>query len=845
MLLISFIILLLSYAEFYVMTVNLGRQVEKIYTEIADNAEKTTEDAFYSQAQDALKTIVAVQAKATDKALETIKDVVSQASDYAENLYATPNETRKVYDVIHLSKSSSDVVSGRYMLSTGVKMTPEIQKEIDLISNMQEIYVPIMEYNNAIDDLYIGTASGIFYQYTNSNVFHADYIVTGRTWYVTARDDPDNVQWQETHIDSFGKACLTVSKAIVGKNGEILGVAAADIPFEALIGKVLADGLGSSGESFILGKTYNMIAFTDKNSPDKTMSFNEETKGIENHFPDPKTVIAHLRSGSDKAFYAILNGRKVYMMGETIPTTGWTLCAAIESEEIINPIKTVKNKTSEIITGGVKDITGFIKTLIINIVVSFVVIGIAVAVVTYFLARSITKPIKHLQEHVSSIGDGDFDKKIEPESKDEIGELSLKFNDMQDRLKDYMNNLQTLTVEKERLGAELNVATQIQADMLPRIFPPFPEKSNIKLFASMDPAKEVGGDFYDFFLIDDDHLAFVIADVSGKGVPAALFMVISKTLIKNRAFLGGTPAEILADVNNQLCEGNEAEMFVTCWLGILDLKTGKLIAANAGHEYPAICGSDKHFELLKDKHGFVLAGMENARYKDYEITLEKNGGFFIYTDGVPEATNENGELFGADRMLASLNECSHMEPEDILSNVRAKAFEFTGNAPQFDDLTMVGFIWLGAESEVDNSDSETKIILNADVSEIDRLNSFIEDETENHSFPMKTTLQLKIAAEEIFSNIARYAYPDSHGTAEIAVSFIEPETESEHETIKMTFCDRGVAFDPLAKDDPDITASADERQIGGLGIFMVKKSMDKVEYKRENDKNILTIYKKP
>ena len=215
----------------------------------------------------------------------------------------------------------------------------------------------------------------------------------------------------------------------------------------------------------------------------------------------------------------------------------------------------------------------------------------------------------------------------------------------------------------------------------------------------MTPAKEVGGDFYDFFLIDENHLALVIADVSGKGVPAALFMVISKTLIKNRAMQGGSPAQILADVNDQLCEGNESDMFVTCWLGIFDLSTGVLTAASAGHEFPAVCGADRKFELLKDKHGFVLAGMEGARYRDYEIQLERGGSIFVYTDGVPEATDAADEMFGTDRMLEALNRSPEKDPKVFIREVDAAVKEFTGEAPQFDDMTMVALTWREKETD--------------------------------------------------------------------------------------------------------------------------------------------------
>ena len=237
--------------------------------------------------------------------------------------------------------------------------------------------------------------------------------------------------------------------------------------------------------------------------------------------------------------------------------------------------------------------------------------------------------------------------------------------------------------------AELNTATQIQNGMVPNIFPAFPEQKQFDVYAGMYTAKEVGGDFYDFFLIDEKHLAMVMADVSGKGVPAALFMMASKILINDRALMGGTPAEILEFVNNRICSNNQAEMFVTVWLGILDIETGHMIAANAGHEYPAICRSGGEYELLKDKHGFVVGGMEGIRYKDYEFTLNKGDAIFLYTDGVPEATDADNEQFGTDRMIAALNIKPDGKPEEILGNIRSEVNKFVGDAVQFDDLTML------------------------------------------------------------------------------------------------------------------------------------------------------------
>lgn len=256
-------------------------------------------------------------------------------------------------------------------------------------------------------------------------------------------------------------------------------------------------------------------------------------------------------------------------------------------------------------------------------------------------------------------------------------------------------------LESMRIESELTMASAIQADMLPNIFPAFPDRDEFDVYASMDPAKEVGGDFYDFFLVDDDHLGLVMADVSGKGVPAALFMMASKILLANNAMLGKSPAEILMDTNETICAGNREEMFVTVWLGILEISTGKLTAANAGHEYPVLKSPDGNYEIIKDKHGFVIGGMPGARYKQYELTLEPGSKLFLYTDGVPEATSAEKELFGVERMLYALNSDAGAgaDPKKTLGVVRAAVDDFVKDAEQFDDLTMLCLEYKGAKEK--------------------------------------------------------------------------------------------------------------------------------------------------
>jgi sigma-B regulation protein RsbU (phosphoserine phosphatase) len=282
---------------------------------------------------------------------------------------------------------------------------------------------------------------------------------------------------------------------------------------------------------------------------------------------------------------------------------------------------------------------------------------------------------------------------------DEVEHLNRVMAQMEKDLSVYIEDLTRVTKKEERVRTELDMASKIQKGALPDIFPAFPDRQEFDLYASMEPAKEIGGDFYDFFLIDDDHLCLVIADVSGKGVPAALFMMASKIILADNAIMGKSPSEILYDANNAICKNNKLEMFVTVWVGILEISTGKLSAANAGHEYPALKRGDGGFSVFKDRHGFVLGGMEGMKYKEYEIQLSPGDKLFVYTDGVSEANDPDGNMFEVKRMIDALNEDPDASPAQILGAVRGQINIFVREAEQFDDLTMLCLEYKGAKKD--------------------------------------------------------------------------------------------------------------------------------------------------
>ncbi len=471
-------------------------------------------------------------------------------------------------------------------------------------------------------------------------------------------------------------------------------------------------------------------------------------------------------------------------------------------------------------------------------------IGFLVAMI-WVLRRNVTEPIGQLTEMVNSYDH----KSIEPKKfrcDDEIQWLGDSFVDMTRRIEEYTSEVARVTAEKERIGAELNVATQIQSDMLPSIFPPFPNKKEFELYALMDPAKEVGGDFYDFFLVDDNHIALVMADVCGKGVPAALFMVIAKTLIKNSTLTGISPAQVLSSVNEQLCEGNEAEFFVTVWLAIVELSTGKGIAANAGHEHPVLRRAGGNYELVEYRHSPAVATMSGILFKEHTFELNPGDSLFVYTDGVPEATDSADEMYGSGRMVEALNRVPDAQPEELIKCLRADMAEFTGDAQQFDDITMLSFRYNGPDKNtVTNTDENTdmcedELTLDAKTENLERVLDFVGSRLDKTDCSEKLKVQINIAVEELFVNIAHYAYKQLQtiGSATVRV-----EVEKDPLAVSITFIDSGHPYNPLEKPDPDVTLPAEKRQIGGLGIFMVKKSMDAIEYEYKDGRNILKIKK--
>lgn len=436
----------------------------------------------------------------------------------------------------------------------------------------------------------------------------------------------------------------------------------------------------------------------------------------------------------------------------------------------------------------------------------------------YFLIkRLIVDNIHKINHSLGQITQGNLNVHVSVRENEEFASLSDDINATVDTLKHYIDEAES------RIDRELEFARQIQRSSLPSVFPPYPDRTDFSIYASMEAAKEVGGDFYDFFLTDPAHLAFLVADVSGKGIPGAMFMMRAKTLIRSLTESGLSLEEIFTAANKKLCENNEAEMFVTAWMGRLDLKTGLLEYVNAGHNPPLIRHRNGKTEYLRTRPNFILAGMDMTRYKKHELSLTPGDVLFLYTDGVTEAADHEDALYGEERLCAALPQAGK-DPTEICQAVHRDVTVFVNGAEQSDDITMLCVRWNEKEKTADFSARPEK-------DSIEKASAFLEETLEKWEVPVKLSNRAQIAIDEVYSNIVYYSKAE---LARITVSF-------DGDNLTLLFEDDGKPYDPLSAKEPDVTVPLEKREAGGLGIFMVKKLAAEMTYRYENMKNQLTV----
>ena len=502
--------------------------------------------------------------------------------------------------------------------------------------------------------------------------------------------DTGDIYFTGMEHDAFtGDICITCSAPVV-VDDTLIGVVGIDFVLGDLE-KYIKNSESGSGFLCIVNDKGQVVFVPDNNGVFTV----EEAGTAEDLRNSDNTVLAELVTqaleGQTDVKIVNIDGKEYYMTGSTMKSVGWALISVVEKTAIDAPTKQMLDEYDSInekSTARYKDGMEYLKYVTVGMTAMVIIVGILGALA---VANKIVRPVEKMTQRMLTISGTDqaFEMEDDYRTGDEVEVLAQSLAELSAKTRQYIANITEITREKERIGTELELARKIQADMLPNIFPPFPERKELDIYASMTPAKEVGGDFYDFFLIDDDHLGLVMADVSGKGVPAALFMMMSKILINNFAMQGNSPAKTLELTNNVVCQNNVEDMFVSAWLGVLEISTGMITAANAGHEYPVIRKADGEFELFKDKHGLVVGCLEGSKYKEYQMQLERGGTLFLYTDGVPEATDAQEELYGTDRLLEAMNRNLDADAKGLLTSIKSDVDTFVGEAEAFDDLTML------------------------------------------------------------------------------------------------------------------------------------------------------------
>ena len=630
-----------------------------------------SEDALIRQMNQNLLNVVKDKAALADSELGKYADSIQDFAAYIHGLYRSP-ENYVQREVLPPDAANAGICTmQRYMADADVSVEDTAQERA-LLGNLEQVWAPVFTGSgDIITTIYVGTESGFLLSYDErsdlgvepgSDESYFDYYQS--SWYTSARD-AGGVVFTDTYPDSYGRGLMiSCASPFYDENDRFAGVVCMDILIGDLTSHVIDVDLGEGAYAFLVSGSGDIIASAVMKDADAAFENILDASSAVYEASGP------IMSGETGA---MLSGG-VYYAYTPVSSANWKFCVHIPESLVLAPVKAMERN---------------IVAAIIAFIVILALIILCVVLMVRRFSRNLTAPLIALGKDVQTISSGDLDYRAEIRSNDEIGDLAKSFNGMAASLKEYIENLTAVTAEKERIGAELDVATHIQKSMLPCIFPAFPDRKEFDVYATMNPAKEVGGDFYDFFMVDDTHLAVVMADVSGKGVPAALFMVIGKTLIKDHTEPGISLGDVFSDVNNMLCDSNSEGLFITAFEGVLDLVTGEFRYVNAGHEPPYICKQGEGYEAYRIKAGFVLAGMEDLRYREGSLQLSAGDRIFLYTDGVTEATDAENQLYGSERLHRVLNDHLDANPEALLAAVKADVDHFVGDAPQFDDITML------------------------------------------------------------------------------------------------------------------------------------------------------------
>lgn len=653
--------------------------------------EQYTDKAMRDEVTGRLKATTMGCAYVMNKTFDNFAGNVEIIADSATDIYSNPDKYGRTKVKI-LEKSDIGKSMGQFVYAEDVDPnSAAVQEELSMIGNLQGTMLAMYKPYPDLGAVSIGTETGLMLlagpvleERWDSDGNYGYLDARTRPWYVGAKESRAVHFTEATPDYDTGKLAIMCG-APMYRNDEFVGVVGAGLYLEGIESMMMKARITNEGTSCIIDSN-GRILFSSKNEGELTIETILGDSGDSVGFSD---IVKKATAGENGLALMDVDGERSYLAYYPIETVGWTLISIVPETIVLAPNETLLGSLKEIHQAEMYEVQAVVASAILIILFIMLGIGVSSIFVSNSLSKKLVHPIEELTNNVENLHGNNLDFKWNENTGDEVQKLAESFGSMTERMKQYIEDSKKSAADKERMETELSLASKIQLSMLPHEFPPFPDRKEFDIYATMTPARDVGGDFYDYFLIDDDHLCLVMADVSGKGIPAALFMMISKTILQSCAMLGQSAAEILTKANEGLSKNNQTDMFVTVWLGILEISTGKMSCANAGHEYPVIKRVDGDFELFKDKHGFVIGGMEGLIYKEYTIELNHGDKIFLYTDGVPEATDAEEKMYGTDRMIAALNKKAEATPQEILKTVHEDVNAFVKDAEQFDDLTMM------------------------------------------------------------------------------------------------------------------------------------------------------------
>jgi sigma-B regulation protein RsbU (phosphoserine phosphatase) len=626
--------------------------------------------------------------------------------------------------------------------------------------------------------------------------------------------------WSEPYFDPVSQTRMVTYSAPVRRAGRVVAVITGDLPLDwihHMLGKL---ALGAGSEAVLLSKQGVFISH-----PDRRVEMRETVFSLAETLATPEATAelnqlawSMLLDQPGQRFYRRpLDGKRAYINHRPVSSIGWAMAVIVPEQRMLAAL--ARQTRINILVGA----GGLLLLLIAAVAVAY----------------SLAVPLRRLAVAARQLAAGEFDTPLPPvRRRDEVGRLTESFAAMRTDLRTYINQLTTTTAAKEKIASELAIAHQIQLGIVPKLFPPFPQRHDLDLYACLEPAKEVGGDLYDFALLDADHLYVAIGDVSGKGVPASLLMAVGKTLLKSSIQAVRDPARALVMVNNELAEHNDTCMFITAFCGILNFRTGDLAYANAGHNPPLVLRAGGTVETLRSKPGPALAAMPGSHYLNQSVRLEDGDALLLFTDGITEAMDPVNAMFGDDGLLALVRREHSAKTRALIEAIVAAVHAHAAGAEQSDDITLLAMRvahYPDAKPAEPSRAPDAQLTLANRREELDRLVGWVAELSERSAWPAPLVVNLNLALEEWFVNVVSYAFTD---TAEHSVHF---RLWHEGELLRLEIEDDGRPFDPTAHAIPDTAAGLEQRQVGGLGIHFIRRVMAGMTYRRHGNSNRLTL----